>query len=143
MIIWGSRTKRRHVLTANLVCSRCHNPAANHLFLLITKFTLFFIPLFPVSKKRFLECTFCGTQTALSKEQFEQLEQSAEQGGAAQGSYGGPAGSVPQGYGQAGHQQQAPGQQSYPGANYGPQAGQQHQQPGMQQYPGANYHPQG
>ncbi|MGC5614610.1 zinc-ribbon domain-containing protein [Georgenia sp. Z1491] len=141
MIIWGSRTKRRHVLTTNLVCSRCHNPAANHLFLLITKFTLFFIPLFPVSRKRFLECTFCGTQTSLSKEQFEQLEQAAEQGGGATQGYGGPAQSVPDGYGQQGYQQQGQygGQQGYqqqPGQYGG-------QQPGMQQYPGANYHPQG
>ncbi|MGC5629834.1 zinc-ribbon domain-containing protein [Georgenia sp. Z1344] len=142
MIIWGSRTKRKHVLTTNLVCSRCHNPAATHLFMLIAKFTLFFIPLFPYSKKRFMECTFCGSQTQLSKEQFEQIEQAAEQGGGSMPGYQGAAPTAPQGYGQQGYQQQnqqpQQPQQQYPGANYG----QQGQQP-QQQYPGANYHPQG
>jgi hypothetical protein len=135
MIIWGSRTSRKHILTTNFPCSRCHNPAAQQLYLLVTRFTLFFIPLFPLSKKRVLECTFCGAQSLLSKEQAEELQnsQAAAQGvpaGPQQFDQAGQPGEAQQ-YAQQGKPQQY-GQPSAPSAQSAPQQGQGYGQP--QQY---------
>ncbi|MGO1560493.1 hypothetical protein CZ771_09900 [Actinomycetales bacterium JB111] len=145
MIIWGSRTSRKHILTTNFPCSRCHNPAAQHLYLLVTRFTLFFIPLFPLSKKRVLECTFCGAQSLLSKEQADELQnsQSAAQGGPAGQQQFGQAGQPgrDQQYAQQGQQGQAQqyGQPSAPSAASAPQQGQAY---GQQQYGQPNGQPQ-
>ncbi|WP_280315893.1 zinc-ribbon domain-containing protein, partial [Nocardia abscessus] len=49
-----------------LVCGRCGNPAAHALRKLVTKFTLFFIPLIPLSTKHYLECTWCGASSPIA-----------------------------------------------------------------------------
>ena len=75
----------------NLLCSFCGNPSAHSLRKRVTKFTLFFIPLFPVMPaKHLLQCTFCGASSETTQENAEQL---MAQGG------GGPQpgqGNVPQ-----------------------------------------------
>ncbi|ACU37842.1 zinc-ribbon domain-containing protein [Actinosynnema mirum] len=73
MVIWGWRTKAFLLGMVTLLCSRCGNPAAQAVHKLVTKFTLFFIPLFPVRIKRVVQCTFCGAEGKLTKEQAEQL----------------------------------------------------------------------
>lgn len=137
MIIWGSRTSRKHILTSTFPCSRCHNPAAQQLYLLVTRFTLFFIPLFPLSKKRVLECTFCGAQSLLSKEQAEEL-QNAQNGAVAQGSAPGGAQQFGRGGAQQTPQQQG-GQYWQPSAPSAPSAPQQPQGYGQPQQPGQGY----
>jgi hypothetical protein len=57
-----------------LLCGRCGNPSAHALRKRVVKFTLFFIPLFPISSKYSTQCTFCGAQTQMPKEQAEQLQ---------------------------------------------------------------------
>lgn len=78
MIIWGSRTTTRILATLMLVCQRCGNPAAHRVQERITRFTLFFIPLFPISNRRSLTCTFCGATTPISKEQAHQYAGQAQ-----------------------------------------------------------------
>ncbi|WP_217275361.1 zinc ribbon domain-containing protein [Nocardia gamkensis] len=56
-----------------LVCGRCGNPAAHALRKLVTKFTLFFIPLFPLSTKHSLECTWCGASSPVAGPQVPDL----------------------------------------------------------------------
>ncbi|GAA2677717.1 MULTISPECIES: zinc-ribbon domain-containing protein [Actinosynnema] len=73
MVIWGWRTKAFLLGMVTLLCAQCGNPAAQAVHKLVTKFTLFFIPLFPVRIKRVVQCTFCGTEGKLTKEQAEQL----------------------------------------------------------------------
>ena len=68
MIIFGTRGYVRALATLMLVCQRCGNPAAHRVLEKVTRFTLFFIPLFPVSTSRSVTCTFCGTTTAISTE---------------------------------------------------------------------------
>nr|WP_206441327.1 zinc-ribbon domain-containing protein [Streptomyces boncukensis] len=56
----------------NLLCAFCGNPAAHALRKKVTKFSLFFIPLFPVTPaKHTLQCTFCGGMSEVSKENAE------------------------------------------------------------------------
>jgi len=57
-----------------LLCGSCGNPAAHSLKQRVTKFTLFFVPLFPISSKYSTQCTFCGAQQKLTKEQADQLQ---------------------------------------------------------------------
>jgi hypothetical protein len=87
VIIFGVRGYARMLAIVTLVCRRCGNPAAQRIVQHIRKFTLFFIPLFPVSSSRSMTCTFCGQSTRLSKDDAERLVASSnaasEQGTAA------------------------------------------------------------
>jgi hypothetical protein len=103
MIIFGTRSYLYTLAVLTLVCGRCGNPAAHTLKKRVTKFTLFFVPLFPISVKYSTQCTFCGAQQKLPKEQAEQLQ--AQAGGTQQA----PAQGAPQQpYGQAQEQGRNP-----------------------------------
>ncbi|MCC3330719.1 zinc-ribbon domain-containing protein [Nocardia abscessus] len=75
-----------------LVCGRCGNPAAHALRKLVTKFTLFFIPLIPLSTKHYLECTWCGASSPIAAPQIPDLLARADAGamGPGQSAPGGP-----------------------------------------------------
>lgn len=75
MVIFGLRTKVFVLAVLTLVCPRCGNRAAHPLHRAVTKFTLFFVPLFPVRTKYTTQCTFCGLTNHLSKDQAAQLQQ--------------------------------------------------------------------
>ncbi len=77
MVIFGFRTKVFVLTMLTLLCPRCGNPAAHPLHKSVTKFTLFFIPLFPIKIKYTTQCTFCGVTNRLSKDQATQLLQQA------------------------------------------------------------------
>lgn len=95
MLIWGWQ-KRLHTLAMiTLVCGRCGNPAAHALRKLVTKFTLFFIPLFPLSTKHFLECTWCGASSPVAVPQIPDLLARANAETAGPGQYQQPAPSGP------------------------------------------------
>ncbi|MGI5348516.1 zinc-ribbon domain-containing protein [Streptomyces sp. CA-250714] len=116
MIIFGTSSKLVQLAMLNLLCGFCGNPAAHALRKRVTKFSLFFIPLFPIAPaKHSLQCTFCGAQSEVSKENAEQMLAQAQ--GAP------PAGQPAPGQGTGGVPQQ-------PGAQSGnPFAGQQPQNP--------------
>ncbi|GAB2924425.1 zinc-ribbon domain-containing protein [Streptomyces mayteni] len=74
MLIFGSSTKVLQLAMLNLLCNFCGNPSAQALRKRVTKFTLFFIPLFPIAPaKHTLQCTFCGGTQEVSKENVEHL----------------------------------------------------------------------
>ncbi|MEV5427937.1 zinc-ribbon domain-containing protein [Streptomyces sp. NPDC052701] len=73
MIIFGTKGYLYQLAMLTLVCGRCGNPAAHALRKRVTKFTLFFVPLFPFSTKYMTQCTFCGAEQSVSKEQAEHL----------------------------------------------------------------------
>lgn len=77
MIIFGTRSVLYRLAMITLLCGRCGNPAAHSLRKRVVKFTLFFIPLFPISTKYSTQCTFCGTELAVPKEQALQLQAQA------------------------------------------------------------------
>jgi hypothetical protein len=85
MIIFGTRGYVYQLAMLTLVCGNCGNPAAHALRKYVTKFTLFFVPLFPISTKYRTQCTFCGLEQALPKEHAEGMlaQATAAQGGAA------------------------------------------------------------
>ncbi|NUS43272.1 MAG: zinc-ribbon domain-containing protein [Mycobacteriaceae bacterium] len=86
MIVFGTRTYLYQLAMITLVCGRCHNPAAHALRKRVTKFTLFFIPLFPLSTRHQLQCTFCGLDQGIAEQQAHHLQATAAQ----QQGYGAP-----------------------------------------------------
>ncbi|WP_448321022.1 zinc-ribbon domain-containing protein [Streptomyces sp. CO7] len=88
MIIFGTKGYLYQLAMLTLVCGNCGNPSAHALRKHVTKFTLFFVPLFPVSVKYSTQCTFCGAQRRLSSAEADQLQAGAAggQGNPVQGS---------------------------------------------------------
>ncbi len=85
IILFGTRTYLQQLAILTLVCGRCGNPSAHTLRKRVLKFTLFFIPLFPISTKYAMQCTFCGAEQQVPKEQADGLLATvAQSGGAAQ-----------------------------------------------------------
>ncbi|QGV78574.1 zinc-ribbon domain-containing protein [Streptomyces ficellus] len=73
MIIFGTKGYLRQLAVLTLVCGRCGNSAAHALRRRTTKFTLFFVPLFPVSRSYLTQCTFCGAEERISRERADAL----------------------------------------------------------------------
>jgi hypothetical protein len=114
MIIFGTKGYLYQLAIVTLLCGGCGNPSAHTVRKRVTKFSLFFVPLFPISTKYSTQCTFCGVEQKVSKEQADQLlAQNAAPGpGNLQGG-GQPFGqSGGQDGGQAYGQGQQPGQQN-------------------------------
>jgi hypothetical protein len=142
MVIWGWRSYVRSLAMLTFLCGNCGNPAMHHLKRAYTKFTLFFIPLFPVSSRYYTECTFCGTARKMPKAEAMRLKEQAEQPGMQPqaGPQTPPAGYPQQGYPQQqGFAPQQQFQQPMQGGGYP-----QQQQPGpapQQGYPQQGGHP--
>ncbi|MGQ5595853.1 zinc-ribbon domain-containing protein [Streptomyces sp. ESR1.13] len=80
MIVFGTKGYLYQLAMLSLVCGRCGNPAAHGLRKRVRKFTLFFVPLFPVSTTYATQCTFCGAEQRVTPEQARRL-QAQEAGG--------------------------------------------------------------
>lgn len=78
MIIWGFRRYIQQLAMVTMVCQGCYNPSAHAVRRALTKFTLFFIPLFPISSRYFVQCTFCGLSNKVTKEQANELRAQAQ-----------------------------------------------------------------
>ncbi|MFE4373266.1 zinc-ribbon domain-containing protein [Streptomyces sp. NPDC056835] len=116
MIIFGTKGYLYQLAILTLVCGQCGNPSAHTLRKRVTKFTLFFVPLFPFSTKFATQCTFCGAERQVTKEQADQLM--AQGTGQASG----------QGYGPGNGQGYGPGN-AQGGQGYGQGGGQPYGQP--------------
>lgn len=82
VIIFGTAPFHKVLGVMMALCGRCHNQAAHHILKRGTKFSLFFIPLFPISSYYALECSVCGQQRRLTRQEAESL--AAGQGEGAQ-----------------------------------------------------------
>ncbi|MFJ9174733.1 zinc-ribbon domain-containing protein [Streptomyces sp. NPDC102360] len=71
MIIFGTRGYAYQLAILTYVCGSCGNPAAHTLRKFVTKFTLFFVPLFPISTKYQAQCTFCGAAHQVPKDHVD------------------------------------------------------------------------
>ncbi|MGW4201187.1 zinc-ribbon domain-containing protein [Streptomyces sp. NPDC004726] len=111
MIIFGTKGYLYQLAILTLVCGQCGNPAAHTLRKRVSKFTLFFVPVFPYSTKYSTQCTFCGAEHQVPKEQADQLVAQST-GGPVQGQGQGPGQGYGQGYGQP-QGQQGQGQNPY------------------------------
>ncbi|HET6875716.1 MAG TPA: DUF2510 domain-containing protein [Acidimicrobiales bacterium] len=72
LIIWGFRSRAKNMAMTQLACRQGH--VAAHRLVKVTRwFTLFFIPLIPVSKKYFSICAACGLQLQVPKDAAEEM----------------------------------------------------------------------
>jgi hypothetical protein len=69
LIVYGWKQYVKVLAVLHLVCVQCGNKSEHVLRLFTTKATLFWIPLFPISKKRTLFCTACECEQKVPKEQ--------------------------------------------------------------------------
>ncbi|MEU3602983.1 zinc-ribbon domain-containing protein [Streptomyces sp. NPDC006798] len=127
MIIFGTKGYLYQLAIVTLVCGQCGNPAAHTLRKRVSKFTLFFVPLFPFSTKYGTQCTFCGAESQLNQQQAEALQAQAATGGAVPGGapggapgYGGPQQANPFASGNPFQQGGDPGRPGGPGQSGNP-----------------------
>ena len=81
MIIFGLKSFVKTLAMLTLVCGRCGNPAAHRLVQRSRWFSLFFVPVIPLSFSRYTTCTFCGATHKVSKPDAQHMVATA---GAAQ-----------------------------------------------------------
>jgi len=80
-LIWGWRWNVQRLNMITLICQKCGNPAAHGLYRRVMKFTLFFIPLFPIRVLYTLQCTYCGVSQDLAKDAATRLVEAAQAAG--------------------------------------------------------------
>ncbi|MER5768523.1 zinc ribbon domain-containing protein [Streptomyces sp. NPDC001985] len=99
MIIFGTKGYLHQLAILTFVCGFCGNPAAHTLRKRVTKFTLFFVPLIPLSTKFQTQCTFCGAERKVSREEADALLAQSTAGPGISGPQGpqGPGGGQPYG----------------------------------------------
>jgi hypothetical protein len=74
MIIFGTSAYLYRLAVLMLTCHRCGTPAAHTVTKHVTKFTLFFVPLFPLSTTYATQCTFCAMEQGVPMEWAEQVQ---------------------------------------------------------------------
>lgn len=79
MIIFGFKPYVTLMAVVALVCTRCHNRAAHRVSRRVNKLTIFFIPLFMVSRKYEMSCVACAAQSSLTESEVEALRERARQ----------------------------------------------------------------
>jgi DNA-directed RNA polymerase subunit RPC12/RpoP len=77
MLIFGLGVTRVLLATLVYVCETCGNNAAHRLVKNVRKFSLFFIPLFPVGTRYIDTCTACGRDVEVAREDAEAAAQQA------------------------------------------------------------------
>jgi hypothetical protein len=149
MLIWGWRTRIYVLAMTTFLCGRCGNPASHAVRKAVTKFTLFFIPLFPISVKYSAQCTFCGIENRIPKEDAVRLQAQEEQGQQQAPAPGYPQsqgfpqqGAPQQGFPQQGAPQQGFQQSPHPSQPQGFPQPQHPSQGAQQQYPPQGQFPQ-
>lgn len=71
--IFGLRTSVKRSGVVSSVCRNCGNLAAQVITRRSTKFSLFFIPLIPIRTRYVQQCSFCGVEYAISKDEARRL----------------------------------------------------------------------
>ncbi len=77
MLIWGFRQRSETLAMLTLACRNGHT-AAHRLTCVRRMFTLFFIPLFPVSRRYFGVCAQCGITVPWTRQDAERAVASSQ-----------------------------------------------------------------
>ena len=72
-LLFGFRTKVHPLGWVAMVCQVCGQHGSGLLMKEVTKFTLFFVPLFPVRSKHVLECGNCRSAVKVSSAEAHQM----------------------------------------------------------------------
>ena len=71
MLIFGLSSRDFLVTTLVFLCERCQHQGAHQLLRRVRRFSLFFIPLFPVGTRYLDVCTVCGRTLEVPRELAE------------------------------------------------------------------------
>lgn len=80
MLIFGLGVTQELLATLMYLCETCGNNAAHHLVKRVRRFSLFFIPLFPVGTRFIDTCTACGREIEVAREHAERAAREAGPG---------------------------------------------------------------
>jgi len=78
MVVWGSRSRVQQLMTVNMNCKNCQRNTVHGLRRAQKKFTLYFVPLAPMSTKHYLQCNMCGAASEITKDRATELQQQQE-----------------------------------------------------------------
>ncbi|MFV0460215.1 MAG: zinc-ribbon domain-containing protein [Actinomycetales bacterium] len=73
IVLFGTRLYREVLGVATMVCPRCGQIAAQRVERRRTKFTLFFIPLIPLSTSYRVQCAACAVETTVDEQEAHRL----------------------------------------------------------------------
>jgi hypothetical protein len=71
VIIYGYRTSNQVMGQLPQLCQRCQRQGMQTVVRSRRMFTLFWIPLFPISKKTVMRCSLCGNQMQIDNAQAD------------------------------------------------------------------------
>jgi len=74
MLIWGTRWSSTPLGQISYNCSQCGKQTVHTAYIRKGKFTLFFIPIFPISKQYLIACNLCGLRLKAVDNLLAQLE---------------------------------------------------------------------
>lgn len=69
ILLIGVTASESVLATVSFVCNYCNTAASQEVYQRVSRFTLFFLPLFPVSTRYYVQCSNCGGTTRLTREQ--------------------------------------------------------------------------
>jgi hypothetical protein len=72
-ILFGFRSMIRNLAMTTSPCRTTNQPAAHRLSRISRWFTLFFIPVIPVSRRYVLTCSACGQSYKIGKDQASEI----------------------------------------------------------------------
>jgi len=72
MIIFGSKTKSKAIGGKNTICPNCRIKTAHYLIKHTSWFTLYFMPILPLSDRLFVKCGRCGFETEIEDEDTQE-----------------------------------------------------------------------
>lgn len=72
-IIYGYRTRNNVMGQTQYVCQKCGQNSAHSVVRTRYQMTLFFVPLFTVSKKTTARCNICGFQEKMDNKQADAM----------------------------------------------------------------------
>lgn len=71
ILLFGTRASLALLSVVTFACGYCDKSVAQRIVKRVNRFTLFFVPLFPVSTTYLVECSNCRGTTPLTREQAE------------------------------------------------------------------------
>jgi DNA-directed RNA polymerase subunit RPC12/RpoP len=71
MLIFGTSVKQLLLATLFYVCETCGNQAGHRLVKRVNRFSLFFIPIFPISTRYIDTCAYCGRSIEVPRDRAE------------------------------------------------------------------------
>ncbi|TWX39957.1 zinc-ribbon domain-containing protein [Frigoribacterium sp. ACAM 257] len=80
-LLFGTSVRQALLTVVVFACRFCGRTVEQQVARRSTRFTLFFVPLFTVSKRYHVQCTNCGGVTDLTREQAEHSQDRAARQG--------------------------------------------------------------